>query len=330
MKDKLLREIEIKLSLQFPEEQREKIMQTVISSLNDYDVTQRVTDLTVRHEDINERILKRYVACIRIDGMKDSTIRQYARTLKKLAELIQKPFTEMSAYDVRFFLGDIKQRGGKNSHIENQRAYISAFFQWMHNEELIERNPCAKIRPIKVEKEIRLPFSSVDIDKLRTACKRTLDRAVIETLLSSGIRCEELCNLSVSDVDIEKRTLRVRNGKGGKDRVVYISDVAAEHIKNYLSERRDESVVLFMSKTSRAEFTTGGIKAMVARIGEKAGVEGVHPHRFRRTFATEMYRRGADINAISKLMGHSTVATTQRYIYTADDQLQAEYKKYSA
>ena len=82
MKDKLLREIEIKLSLQFPEEQREKIMQTVISSLNDYDVTQRVTDLTVRHEDINERILKRYVACIRIDGMKDSTIRQYARTLK--------------------------------------------------------------------------------------------------------------------------------------------------------------------------------------------------------------------------------------------------------
>lgn len=83
MKDKLLREIEIKLSLQFPEEQREKIMQTVISSLNDYDVTQRVTDLTVRHEDINERILKRYVACIRIDGMKDSTIRQYARTLKK-------------------------------------------------------------------------------------------------------------------------------------------------------------------------------------------------------------------------------------------------------
>lgn len=84
--------------------------------------------MTVRHEDINERILKRYVACIRIDGMKDSTIRQYARTLKKLAELIRKPFTEMSAYDIRFFLGDIKQRGGKNimghSTIATTQRYI--------------------------------------------------------------------------------------------------------------------------------------------------------------------------------------------------------------
>lgn len=174
MKDKLLRDIELKLSLQFPAEQREKVMQCVISCLNDYDVTERVTDLTVRHEDINERILKRYVACIRIDGKAESTIKQYVRTLVKLAELIGKPYTEMSAYDIRYFLGDIKERGAKNSHVENQRSYIATFFQWMLDEEMIRKNPCAKVKTIKVESEIRKPFSAVEIDRLRSVCSRPL------------------------------------------------------------------------------------------------------------------------------------------------------------
>lgn len=330
MKDKLLRDIELKLSLQFPAEQREKVMQCVISCLNDYDVTERVTDLTVRHEDINERILKRYVACIRIDGKAESTIKQYVRTLVKLAELIGKPYTEMSAYDIRYFLGDIKERGAKNSHVENQRSYIATFFQWMLDEEMIRKNPCAKVKTIKVESEIRKPFSAVEIDRLRSVCSRPLDRAVIETLLSSGLRREEMCNLKVSDVDLDKRILTVRHGKGGKDRVVYISDVAEEHIKIYLDKRRIESDVLFVSKNTGTKYTPGGVLELVMRIGAKAQVDGVHPHRFRRTFASEMYRRGMDINTISKLMGHTNIATTQRYIYTASDQLQAEYKKYSA
>ena len=330
MKDKLLRDIEIKLSLQFDTDQREKIMRTVISCLNDYDVTKRTTDLTVRSEDINERLLKRYAACLAIDGLAKGTIMQYVRTLRKLGGLIEKPYTEMSAYDIRFFLADIKARGSKNSHVENQRAYVSAFYQWMFSEEIIEKNPCLKIKPIKVEKEIRFPFSPVEIDKMRTSCKRELDRAIIETLLSSGVRCEELCNLDRADVDLEKNVLHVRLGKGSKDRVVYINDVAAEHIKIYLSKRKDDSPALFVSQTRKERFTEGGIKALVNRIGIKSEVENVHPHRFRRTFATEMYRRGMDINTIRKLMGHSSVATTQRYIYTADEQLQSEYRKYSA
>lgn len=330
MKDKLLRDIELKLSLQFPADQREKAMQCVISCLSDYDVTERATDLTVRHEDINERLLKRYVACIRIDGKAESTIRQYVRTLTKLAELIRKPYTEMSAYDIRYFLGDIKQRGCKNSHVENQRAYVSAFFQWLFDEEFIERNPCAKVKTIKVEKEIKLPFSPVDLDRLRTACRRTMDRAIVETLISSGVRCEELCNLRIADVDLDKKTLHVRHGKGGKDRVTYISDVAAEHIRIYLKGRKQDTTALFASQKSGSNICVGSVKSLVSRIGVRAGVENTHPHRFRRTFATELYRRGMDINSISKLMGHSNIETTKRYIYTADDQLQSEYKRYSA
>ena len=137
-----------------------------------------------------------------------------------------------------------------------------------------------------------------------------------------------MCNLKIDDVDLERLTLRVRRGKGGKDRCIYISDVAAEHIKRYLSTRKVDSDVLFVARGDK--YTTNGILRMVMRIGKRAGVEKVHPHRFRRTFATECRRRGMDIHTISKLMGHSNIDTTERYIYTADDQLQAEYRKYSA
>ena len=330
MKDKLLKDIELRLSLQFPPDQREKIMQCVIASIKDYDVKECVTGLTVRYEDTNERILKRYVASIRIDGIKESTIRQYVRTARKLEELIGKPFTEMSAYDIRYFLGDIKARGSKNRHVESQRAYVSAFFGWMYSEELIDKNPCAKIRPIKVEKEIRFPFSQVEIDRMRAACYRPMYRALFETLLSSGIRRMEACNLLISDVDLEKKVLHVRQGKGSKDRIVYISEVAAEHIKIYLDKRNDDNEELFVGIRTKEKLTEAGIDNIVKRIGARADVKGVHPHRFRRTFATEMRRRGMDIHSISKLMGHSNIATTERYIYSADDQLQAEYKKYSA
>lgn len=330
MKDKLLGEIELKLSLQFDRDTREKIMQCVIPCLNDFDVTEKVTDLTVRHEDINERILKRYVASIRIEGKAESSISQYIYTLQKLSEVVGKPYTEMTAYDIRYFLGEIKRRGTKNSYLQSQRSYVLTFFSWMHAEDLIEKNPCDRIKPIKVEQEIRLPFSAVEIDKMRSVCRQPKERAVLELLLSSGIRCDELCNVNVSDIDLDRKTLHVRHGKGAKDRIVFISDVAAEHIRVYLGKRKRNSEALFVSQMTKGRYTDSGIMQMVKQVGARAEVTDVHPHRFRRTFATEMHRRGMEIHMISKLMGHANIATTQRYIYTADDHLHAEYNKYSA
>lgn len=329
MKDTLLRDIELRLATRLTEDQRETAMQCIIASLKDYEVEKKVTDIVVRHEDENERLLKRYAACLRIDGKSEGTVKQYVRTMIKLAQTLQKPYTEMTAYDIRYFLGMIKEAGTKNSHVETQRAYISAFFNWMYVEEIIPKNPCAKVKPIKVEKEIRYPFSSVEIDKMRATCKRPVDRAVMEVLLSSGVRCEELCNLKRSDVDIVTKKVSVKCGKGGKDRVTYISDLAAEHLKAYLATRKDDDEALFYSSPSKQGYTVGGIKRLCSKLGERAKVENVHPHRFRRTFATELYRRGMDINSISILMGHSNIATTQRYIYSFQEQLSSDYKKYS-
>lgn len=175
----------------------------------------------------------------------------------------------------------------------------------------------------------RLPFNDVEIDKLRSVCKTPKRRAVIEVLLSSGVRCEELTNLDIGDVDMRNRTLLVRNGKGGKDRIVYISEVAAEHLERYLSTRKDSSVELF--RTQQGErYSCSGIQDMMRRLGKAAGISNVHPHRFRRTFATNLYKRGMDVHEIQRLMGHSNIQTTLGYICTDDAQLRAAYERYAA
>ena len=330
MREKLLEDINIELSKRFDKETREAALQCVITAMRNYEISERMTDLTVRHEALNEDILKRYAVCMSIEGIAESSITAYLYTLKKLAETIPKPFTEMRADDIYFFLGHLKMRGCKNSYMESQRANLSSFFVWLHGQGFTDKVITEKVKTIKVEEEIRPPFSPVEIDRMRFACKRPIDRAVIELFLSSGIRCEELCNLKVFDLDCDKRTVSVKRGKGGKDRVTFMSDVAVDHIRKYTSKRKTESAYLFASERSKGAYSKRGIETLVERIGKRAGVEHVHPHRFRRTFATNLFQKGMDVASISKLMGHSNVETTMRYIYVANEQLERDYRRYAA
>lgn len=330
MKDKLIRDIEIKLSETCPGIDRDQVMICIISCLDEYDVSEKSTQLAERSQDVNDRILKRYSACLMLDGKSKKTIFQYIRTCQKLGQDSGKYFTEITTNDIRLFLGQLKVRGAKNSTIENQRSYISAFFRWMLAEDIISKNPCEKIKPIKCENVRRLPFSDVQIDKLRLACRSEKTRAMIEVLLSSGVRCEELINLDINDIDIRRRSVRVRNGKGGKDRVTYISEVAAEHLDHYLNSRNDNGPELFRSQQGGRYSDETSILRIMKSLSKRAGVDNVHPHRFRRTFATQLYRRGMDLHEIQRLMGHSNVQTTLGYIYTDDAQLRAAYQKYAA
>lgn len=330
MKDTLIRDIEIKLNQSgYSPDEMNRIIHCVIGCLENYEVTERVTDLAVRVEDINTQILKRYVACLRISDKSEGTVKAYVQTLRKLTG---KPYTEMKANDIRYYLGTIKMRGCKNSYIKTELAKISAFFRWMTEEEMIDRNPCNKIADVKCEKEILFPYSPVEIDRMRHAIKgrqALRDRAIIEVLLSSGIRREELCNLQIADVDLKTRNVLVRRGKGGKGRMCFMSEIAAEYVSKYLQTRKDTSPYLFIPEGGY-QLSVDGVGKMCQRLGRTAGVDNVHPHRFRRTFATTMNKRGMPLDEIQRLMGHSNIQTTLRYIYTDETQLRSAYDKYAA
>lgn len=299
---------------------------TIIRILGDYEITKRCTDVVV-YDDLNERIVKRYCACLMIDGKSKNTISAYKLTIRRFVEFMQKNITEIGTYDIRYFLACEKERGISNRSLENTRANLSAFFQWMTLEEIIPKNPCMNIKPVKYKDEVRKAFSDVEIDQIRSACRNTRERALIEFLLATGVRVSELAGMDLEDVDTEKRTVHVRNGKGAKERITYISDVALSHLRKYLLSRRESGEALFYGGKGHKRISTDGVQRLLHTIGERAGVPNVHPHRFRRTFATGLANRGMKVQEIQKLLGHSNINTTLQYVYTDDKSVEYSYRQ---
>lgn len=327
-KNKFIKTVEEALVTIVDDEQRELVIDEIAKALADYDLTEQERAI-VPYSGINESTLKRFCACMMIEGKSKKTIEQYRRTAEKLFEVARKNFTDITVYDIRLFLAIEKQRNVSNRTLENVRANLSAFFQWMVNDELISKNPCRLIPPIKFTDKVRLPLSSVEIDALRTACKNTKERALVELLLASGIRVSELTNIKIGDVDFNNMSIHITKGKGAKERTVYINDLARTHLVNYLNSRTNFGEYLFYNK-KKESLNAGGVRFILNTLAKRANVDNVHPHRFRRTFASELASRGMDIQEIRKLLGHSNINTTLEYIYTSDAKVENSYRRYIA
>jgi len=323
-----IRDVETALADNFSPEQVTIVSNVIAKALSEYEIAERCTDI-VPLDDANERLIKRYRACLMVDGKSEKTIYQYIRTVRKLSECIRRPFTEMGAYDIRFFLAMEQERGVSARSRENTRANLSAFFQWMTNDEIIPKNPIASIKSVKYKEEIKLPFTEVEIDALRGACRTLKERALIEMLLSTGVRVSELASMEVGDINLDNLSVHVVHGKDDKERVTYTTAVSASHLKKYILSRGETGPNLFYNK-KHEPLNAGGIRFILNGIAERAGVHRVHPHRFRRTFATGLARRGMDIQEIQRLLGHSNINTTMQYVCIDDSKVHASYKQFIA
>lgn len=325
----LLQGIETAVVAQYGAEQATTIADIVAKALANYEVTERCTEI-VEQDDQNERLIRKYNACLKVDGRSEKTILQYVRTVKKLSDVIQKPFTEMGTYDVRMFLALEKERGVSNVTLENTRANLSAFFQWLVNDEAIAKNPIATIRPITYHKEIKQPFSEVEIDALRGACETLKERALIEILLSTGVRASELISMKVRDIDQRTLAVHVIHGKGDKERVTYTTAVALRHLLAYFESRSEKNGQALFYNYKHEPLNDSGMRFILNRIAKRAGVENVHPHRFRRTFATGLAKRGMEVQEIQSLLGHTNINTTMRYVTLDDEMVRSSYSRYIA
>ena len=323
-----VRDVEAALAGAFTPEQVSMVSAAVIKTMANYEITERCTDL-VPVGDENDKLIRRYRACLMIDGKSEKTIYQYTRSIRKLSEAIGKPFAEMGTYDIRFFLAIEKERGISNATLENARANLSAFFQWMTEDEIIPKNPLAKIKPTKVPVEVRKPFSEIEVDALRSACKTLKERAIVEMLLSTGVRVSELVGMEVKDINLADLSVHVVHGKGAKERITYTTPVSVKHLQAYISARKEDGPALIYNRSHKV-ITDSGIRTILNGIARRAGVENVHPHRFRRTFATGLARRGMDIQEIQRLLGHTNINTTMKYVVLDDTKVQASYRQYIA
>lgn len=246
-REKLLKEIEYSLANIATVENIDQISTAITKILNNYEISDRCTAI-VAFDDINKKLINRYHGCLYVDGKSPKTIYQYLRTIRLFESFCQKPFTEVGIYDVRLFLAFEKERGLSGCSVENTRSNLSAFFQWLTIEEVIPKNPLLCLKPIKFTEEIKKSFSDIEIDSIRAACKTVKERAIVEFLLATGVRVAELSAMNISDIDFTEHTVYVRHGKGGKQRVTYITPVACKYLKSYLQTRKTDSACLFLNR----------------------------------------------------------------------------------
>lgn len=294
--------------------------------LHKYKVETKSTDVIV-YDNSNARILRNYIASLRLEGKSELTIEQYYRIINMFLKTIGKPVKQILTGDIRYYLARyMADRKVEKTTLDNQRRALSAFFSYLAAEEYIDRNPMLRIKKIKTDKRVKKAFSDMELEQLRNHAENIKEKALMEFLLSTGCRVTEVARLHIQDIDFNKGEAVVY-GKGDKERIVYISDQSMYYLKLYLEYRKEEQSTSVFLNRNHYGMTKHNIEVMFSKMGERTGIKKVHPHRFRRTFATKALRRGMSLQNLQKLMGHEKIETTMGYCDVAEIGIQMEFRK---
>jgi integrase/recombinase XerD len=163
------------------------------------------------------------------------------------------------------------------------------------------------------------------------ACKNLKEKAIIALLAYSGIRCQELCNLRVEDINFGSNQIRVIQGKGNKSRLACVASDCMKIIMDYLSKNvRPVQEFLFTTNRAKTQMTTWGIRKTVRTIGRRVlPARRIYPHLFRHSLATAMLNRGASLMTIKEQLGHVFIQTTMIYARSSFARVEAEYQLYA-
>ena len=303
-------------------EQMEKLRKTTVGLLDQFEMSE------IRQDDLQEDdLLDCYLSAMKVQCRSPKTIARYEYIIRKMMDSVKVPTRRITVYHLRNYLAAEKERGVNDSTLEGLRQVFSAYFNWLQRESLIERNPTANLGPIRVPKKQKKIYSEVDLEKLSRECETPRDRALIAFLASTGCRVSEVTGLNRDQVDLE-RLQCVVHGKGNKERTVYLDEVAGMLLREYLEGREDCNPALFCSRRE-SRLATNSVRVILNKVAERAGVEHVHPHKFRRTLATNLARRGMPVQTVAKILGHDQIDTTMEYVVLNDADVKNEYRRYA-
>lgn len=278
----------------------------------------------------NQNVVGEYLKNLKLTNFSKITIVNYRQLLEHFFGDMGDEFSSLAPEQI---LGWLQTNKGhlKKSSYKNCLSIISSFYNFCVEESLIERSPIKKRWFPRPPKAIPKFLEKGDIAKVRQMIERSSlrNQALVEFMLTSGCRVAEVHNLVYENLNIESRTAQVM-GKGKKIRHVHFSEKCSLLLERYLENRqmKPHSPVFISSRTGD-RLSTDGIRAVITKIGEKAGLSTrLHPHRFRHTFATELLAKGAELSFISDQLGHSQLGTTLIYANIPNYLIISQYRKF--
>lgn len=330
MKEKLMKEIQQKMSAYLNERQREQLTAVLHGCFQGYSVS-LAEDMqrTEEAKEENFRLLEQFLAAKRIEGCSEKTIHYYRKTIHDLLNKTEKSIRDIFTEDLRTYLTNYQdEKSPSKVTIDNIRRILSSFFAWLEDEDYIVKSPVRRIHKIKTAKIIKEAFTDESIEVLRDTCTEIRNLAIVELLDSSGMRVGEMVKLNRGDINFNERSCIVF-GKGSSEREVYFDAKTKLHLQEYLDSRQDDNPALFVSlRAPHKRLEIGGVEYMLRKLGKEADVSNVHPHRFRRTLATRAIDKGMPIEQVQRLLGHKKIDTTMCYALVNQSNVKNAHRRY--
>jgi integrase/recombinase XerC len=266
------------------------------------------------------------------------TLRSYHSDLEQLSTFLGDK--ELSAVDhqtLRRFIAHLMQGDVKKSSIARKLSAIRTFFRYLNREGILTSNPARLVATPRREQRLPAVLTADDAIRLMESPKAMKpadhdimlrDRAVLETLYSTGIRASELIGMNREDIDRHDSLIRIR-GKGRRERIVPIGTKALDAIDAYLGRLTGSSDIaaVFLGPSGK-RLTARTVQRILENHRKQLGLlQKASPHTLRHSFATHLLESGADLRAIQELLGHASLSTTQRYTHVNLDSLMEVYDK---
>lgn len=333
-KNDIINEVISSLVFTLDKDHLELVKSTFIVKMQGYEIHELCTLPSTEVRD-NEYIFQRFAIDMLAKGLKQSTIKNYMNLIKPFFDATGRNYRDVTSQDITDYLAIRKIKPNANGK-QNSQTYISninrvlfVFFEWAYRKHHIDVDIMRDVDRIRPKQKRKERLSVEEIEACRDNAKDNRERALLELMLSTGMRVGEIANLRTEDIDFYKRKIHIPEGKTeNADRDVYLTIKARNALQKYLGRRwsgfvfRPERNIIDDGKP----ITTGTINKWAKDIGKRAGCHcDTTVHVYRKTFASMEYRRTKDVKYVSILLGHSSTAVTEKY-YLVDDLKEIEYK----
>lgn len=321
---RLVNDINVIVSMLCPDIDSMKLNIRLEEVVSNYEIHRKT--ITAIEEDVSEKVAL-FIASKRLEGLSEVSLKSYQIELRVFEKCFPKAVVQITTSEIRQYLA--RNDKWKMSTVETKLSILKTFFGWLVREEILLRDPTAKINPPRKERRLPKGLSIEELEMIREACVSLRERALVEVFYSTGCRLSELANMKKADINMQSMSMKVI-GKGNKERVVYLSFKALYHLNKYLNDRKDDCENLFV--TLRKPYRGMGNRAIqreINNIENRVNLsKKLTPHVMRHTFAQLSMDAGIELADLQHLMGHSNPSTTLIYSNVSEERKQQAFKKY--